>query len=392
MSEILNTYRRLQSIRATAATLGVSRERVRKEIGLGNAEASVAENRQILSLKQSNTALKDQLEVVENQLKKLETHFKATRLLESCADQIVVPDWAVKTGHTDRVLGVPTVLLSDLHWGEVVTASEVNGVNEYNLEIAERRLRRCTSTVINLLKTKLSGEYPGIILAMAGDMFDGFALPHMELLINSDDHILSTFLRLQECLIWVIRTLADAFGKVFIPVVVGNHGRLHMKPQAKGAVQNNLDWLLAKQLELYFKSDKRVVFHIPDSLDCFYSIYGKTTCLTHGDQFKGGSGIAGIWSAILLGEARKRKRQQAVGRAFDNLVLGHWHQATLGKGTIVNGSMVGYDEFAYRNNFGFELPTQAMWITHPVYDITHWLPIYLEDKQQASNDWVTWAK
>lgn len=392
MSEIIETYNRLGSIRAAAAALGVSRSTVKRHLDAAGTVAAVAESRTVAQLKQTNKGLKDQLQLVTDQFNKLELHLKANKILEAHADEIVVPEWTVRTPHSSKVLGVPTLFLSDLHWGEVVNAAEVHGVNEYNLEIAKTRMKRCIQTTVSLLKSKLSGEYPGIILALGGDLFDGFSLPHAELLINSDDNILSTFMQLQEALIWAIKALADEFGKVFIPCVVGNHGRLFMKSQAKGAVQNNLDWLMAKQLEIYFKADKRVHLHIPDSLDCYYNVYGKTTCLTHGDQFHGGSGIAGIWSAILLGEARKRKRQQAVGRPFDTMVLGHWHQATLGKGTIVNGSMVGYDEYAYKNNFSYEPPTQALWIDHPTHGLTHWLPVYLEDKQQASKDWVTWAK
>jgi hypothetical protein len=168
--------------------------------------------------------------------------------------------------------------------------------------------------------------------------------------------------------------------------------RLFQKPQAKGAVKNNLDWLLAKQLEIQLADDKRIQFHIPNSLDCFYQVYGKTFCLTHGDQFKGGSGIAGLWSAILLGHARKLKRQQALGRPFDWLILGHWHQLTLGKGIIVNGSTVGYDEYAYKNNFSYEVPSQALFINHPTHDLTHWLPVYLEAKQKQADEWIAWSK
>jgi len=325
------------------------------------------------------------------QLESAEKHLAALRILEEHADTVAVPKW-VRKNHGSSVTGVPQLFLSDLHWGEVVDPSQVNGVNSYNLEIAERRMKKCIDTTISLLKDKIHGEYPGIICALGGDMFDGFSLPHLELLTNSDADILETFLRLQTALASAITALADEFGNVFVPAVVGNHGRLHMKPQAKGAVKNNLDWLLAKQLEIQLAHDKRVQFHIPNSLDCFYQVYGRTTCLTHGDQFKGGSGIAGLWSAILLGQARKLKRQQAIGRPFDVLQMGHWHNLTMGKGVIVNGAMVGYDEYAYKSNFSYEPPAQALFINHPTYDMTHWLPVYLEPKAQVGADWITWAK
>jgi len=345
-------------------------------------------------LKEARTKNKELEEAAKEQASKLaevEKHLSALKILEEHADAVAVPEW-IRKRHSDKVTGVPQLMLSDLHWGEVVDPSQVNGVNEYNLAIAKVRMKKCINTTIELLKYKINGNYPGIVVSLAGDMFDGFALGHLELLINSDADILETFLALQVELASALVALADEFGHVFVPVVVGNHGRLHLKPQAKGAVKNNLDWLLAKQLEIQLAHDKRIQFHIPNSLDCFYQIYGRTTCLTHGDQFKGGSGIAGLWSAILLGHARKLKRQQALGRPFDVLQMGHWHQLTLGKGIIVNSSMVGYDEYAYKNNFAYEVPSQALFINHPTHDLTHWLPVYLEAKQQQSSDWVAWSK
>ena len=67
--------------------------------------------------------------------------------------------------------------------------------------------------------------------------------------------------------------------------------------------------------------------------------------LTHGDQFRGGSGIAGLLSPLLLGDHRKRKRQTAMNHPYDWMIYGHWHSLVLGvRGLIGNGSLKGYDE------------------------------------------------
>jgi len=386
------------SVRLCAEANGMARSTVQEWVLRGQAAGYNMPSRRLThattgtkvpqdTVRELQGLLKAKAAALESAEKKLGT----LKMLEEHADKVETPSW-VRTKHDGKVTGVPQLLLSDLHWGEVVDPSQVGGVNMYNLDIAEARLRKCVETTISLLKDKIHGQYPGIVVALGGDMFDGFSLGHLELLIKSDADILESFLRLQAALTWAIKTLADEFGHVFVPSVVGNHPRLALKPQAKGAVKNNLDWLLAKQLEIHFKDDPRVQFHIPNSLDCFYQVYGKTYCLTHGDQFKGGSGIAGIWSALMLGMARKLKRQQAVGRPFDYLCMGHWHQLTLSKGLIVNGSTVGYDEYAYKSNFSYEAPAQALWINHPTYDLTHWLPVYLEESKKKSDDWIKWAK
>src|ERR1700734_748960 len=50
-------------------------------------------------------------------------------------ESLRIPDWVVKPSVTADAPGVPGLMLSDLHWGEVVKPSQVNGVNEFNLAI-----------------------------------------------------------------------------------------------------------------------------------------------------------------------------------------------------------------------------------------------------------------
>lgn len=58
---------------------------------------------------------------------------------------------------------------------------------------------------------------------------------------------------------------------------------------------------------------------------------------------------------------------------------------------IVNGSLKGYDEYAYAGNFGFEEPKQALWLTHPERGITFQMPVFVEEKVKANTDaWVSW--
>jgi hypothetical protein len=49
---------------------------------------------------------------------------------------------------------------------------------------------------------------------------------------------------------------------------------------------------------------------------------------------------------------------------------------------IVNGSIKGYDEYAYNGNFDFEKPQQAYWITDPQDGITISAPIHVQGKDE----------
>ena len=60
---------------------------------------------------------------------------------------------------------------------------------------------------------------------------------------------------------------------------------------------------------------------------------------------------------------------------------------------IVNGSLKGYDEYAYANNFGYEPPRQALWITHPTHGITFSCAVNVERKKELKKtEWVGWTK
>jgi len=180
---------------------------------------------------------------------------------------------------------------------------------------------------------------------------------------------------------------------VFLPCVSGNHGRDTRKIWSKDRHATSFDWLLYILLAKHFEGDKRVTFLIPDGPDALYSIYGYRYLLTHGDQFRGGDGVIGALGPIIRGDHRKRSRNSQVDMAYDTMLLGHWHQYMHLTRLIVNGSLKGYDEYAYNNNFPFEPPQQALWVTHPRHGITYRMPVKLsESTPKADTPWVSWKE
>ena len=178
-----------------------------------------------------------------------------------------------------------------------------------------------------------------------------------------------------------LKLLADEFGKVHVPVVVGNHGRRTRKPRAKLRARDNFDWFLGHILARAFQHDKRVTFSVGDAPDAIVPAYGHRVCITHGDQARGGSGIAGLWSPIMRLDARKRQRASSIQQPYDLLVMGHWHTLTFGPAFIVNGSLKGYDEYAATENFGFEPPAQALWLMTPEHGRTWTAPILPQNRK-----------
>jgi hypothetical protein len=300
------------------------------------------------------------------------------------------PTWLINAGGKDSSPGVPTLFLSDLHWAEVVHPSQINGVNRYNLDIAKKRLRFLAERAVRLLAIlSPKMDYPGIVIPLGGDMISGNI--HDELTATNEVNSMPAVLDLYGELVGFLTGMAGTFGKVFVPCVTGNHGRDTMKIWGKDRHHTSFDWLLYQFLAKHFENDKRVTFLIPDGPDAYFKIHNHRYLMTHGDQFRGGDGMIGALGPIIRGDHKKRSRNAQIEMEYDTLLLGHWHQYIHLTRLIVNGSLKGYDEYAYSNNFGFEVPQQALWITHPVYGITYRAPVYVDMTRKEAKTKTAWV-
>lgn len=100
--------------------------------------------------------------------------------------------------------------------------------------------------------------------------------------------------------------------------------------------------------------------------------------------------VIGALGPIIRGDHKKRSRASQIDMGYDVLMIGHFHQLIQQQRLIVNGSLKGYDEYAYSNNFGFERARQALWITHPEHGITFNMAVNVDERtEQVSYDWVS---
>jgi hypothetical protein len=340
----------------------------------------------VQKIQQSGGVLKGkdhELASLRSHVKTLEAHVLTDErvrkeLLKISTEAVEPPKWlATPPKRVTDTAGVPVLFASDWHWGEVVRPAEIGGVNEYNLKIAHERARSFVTVAIDLLKNHLkSGNYPGIVFILGGDMISGEI--HEELAQTNELESIPAMLDLLGVLIWCIDTLAKEFGHVFVPCVTGNHGRTTRKPRAKRRNHTNFDWLVYQLLQKHYANDKRVQFLIPEGPDAYFKVYGTRYLLTHGDQFRGGDGMIGALGPISRGDKKKRSRNVQTDRSFDVMLLGHWHSYIHLNRFIVNGTLKGYDEYADANNFDVEPAQQALWITHPDHGITFRMPVFVQ--------------
>lgn len=300
---------------------------------------------------------------------------------------------------SDGIRGVPVTLWSDWHYGETVRPEEVGGMNEFTSEIAAARIIKLVDTTISLCSEHMGkGEqsWPGIVVCLGGDMISGDI--HEELVATSDRTTQQCINELTDHLAAALERLADHFGKVFVPCVVGNHGRATKKPRMKGRVYTSHEWNIYCNLERYFRKDQRIKFMIPDETDAYFRVHGHRFLLTHGDSLgvKGGDGIIGALGPIMRGSMKVGKSEAAIGRDVDTILMGHWHQMLWLPGAIVNGALKGYDEYArLAIRAPYSRPSQALFFVHPQHGITAKWEVFLDKDRKTearSADWLTWQE
>ncbi len=322
------------------------------------------------------------------------------RIYELAARSPEPPEWTVRDTGASGKRGVPTMLWSDWHRGEVVRREEVNGLNEFTSPIHDERVKKLVDRTIDLCTNhmgKAKTKYPGAVIMLGGDFINGDI--HEELVINSDRTTQQNINELTDVLAAAVDTCAGYFGRVFLPCVVGNHGRSTRKPRMKGRVITSHEWNIYVNLERYFRRSKHVSFLIPEGADAYFPVVGTRYMLTHGDSLgvKGGDGIIGAIGPIMRGKIKIGSAESQVGRDIDCLCMGHWHQPLWLPGVFVNNALKGYDEYAaLQLRAPYSRPSQLLWFTHPEHGVTAKWEVFLEGRKIAQQilsqpgvpDWV----
>lgn len=397
LQEAVDTLKEYDGNQAQAAdALGMARSSLQSRLRMAKLRG-ISANSTKKSTLVSIESMKDRVRQLESELKfqqreALDAEYIKAKIIGLSEEKKEPPDWLVRSTKVFTGPGVPTLFASDWHWGEVVDPNQIGGVNKFNVAIAQERARTMIEKAIDLLTNHLAmPEYPGIVFALGGDMISGDI--HEELMATNEMEVMPVIVDLFGVLTWCIETLADQFGNVAVPCVSGNHGRMTHKIRAKGRNFTSFDWLLYQFLAKRFEGDARVKFIIPDGPDCHYSVMGHRYLLTHGDQFRStGDSMIGALGTLIRGDHRKRSRNAQIDMGYETMICGHWHQLIQLQRLIVNGSLKGMDEYSYANNFGFEVPRQALWITHPQHGITFSAPVNVDRDTKVKKEaaWVAW--
>lgn len=345
-----------------------------------------AEKEELRRLTAANERLRSEVDSQRSRADRaVKRALEAERIRESVfnltAQPQAPPEWMVERTQASGAPHTPVLVFSDSQWGEVIDRENMDGINEFDVPIAEERYRRLIERTVDISLEHLpKNRYSGIVYLRGGDMVSGDI--HEELRETNELAAIPAVRSLVAAESWGLEQLASAFGRVHVVSVPGNHGRTQKKPPYK-RVQDNYDTLSAWWLEDRLRGDSRLTWQTPSSTDAVFEMHGRLYLATHGDRIgsSGGQGFIGPAATIMRGMKKTMDEYARRGVALSKMFVGHFHTAyDLGYGWS-NGSLPGYSEFARGNRMTPEPPVQWLIFFHPKYGATSQWKVLLEPER-----------
>lgn len=255
--------------------------------------------------------------------------------------------------HTNGVR-YAVALFSDAHIEETVVPASVLGKNEYNLAIAETRIKNYFNNLAVCLNKDHVEE---LIFASLGDTISGYI--HDELAQTNGLTPSEATIKAQSLIYSGLDFLCKntSLNSIKFIGIVGNHSRTTKKIQHSNGYKMSYEWIMYQNIKNMCEiTGLPVEFNIPESEMAIADMPdGNRFVFVHGYQIKSaGSGtVCGIYPAL-------NRLAMKWDRTFnqDKIYLGHFHTCVSIPNATVNGSIIGFNSFALSNGFTYEEPAQ----------------------------------
>ena len=319
---------------------------------------------------QKERDLRTQLVALTGELKKHQDALDAALLLHEHAEYKVTP---IKARHNNEESESTAVAVaSDWHTEESVDPAGVNFCNEFNLEIAGRRIDSFFGNLLELIRLNRNAtRIETLVLPLLGDFITGNI--HEELTesnnLSPTEAVLFVLKKIQAGLALIATDLE--LKSIIIPCCVGNHGRTTPKKRIKTSHLNSFEWLMYHVLAMHVP-DERFEYKIANGYHNFVDIYNFKVRFHHGDNIKYDGGIGGPTIPILKAIAGWDKQTRA-----DLDVFGHLHMRMENPKFVLNGSLIGYSDFSVAVKAPFEPPSQTFFLMEKDHGRTVTCPIFL---------------
>ncbi len=263
-------------------------------------------------------------------------------------------DLAGLVGHSDPAPHHrQAALWSDWHYGEVVDYGQMNGINSFNVHIAEERVAQLVLSTLKFQRVRPA--LTGLDIWLLGDMASG-SIHNLE--ETNELPAAEQYVKVGYLIASAVRQLAPHYPEISLAAVVGNHPRPGKEPASKDAY-NNGDWIAYKLAEALTRDLPNVSWEIPPGGMIVREFAGKNFLLWHGDGVR--SSMPGVpWGGVVRRVNVLKDTYAAMGVRIDYVVAGHFHQRAIVPNVYMNGSLVGPNEYGVKNFGGGEAPKQLL--------------------------------
>lgn len=265
------------------------------------------------------------------------------------------------------------IVLSDWHLEEEVNPDSVNGLNEFNLDIARYRTEKCFQAAMRL--TEIIGrdvKLTTILMPLLGDFISNDI--HEEFRETSTLLPMEAMEAVQDELASGINFfLKNSKYDIVLPCHSGNHGRTTKTVFHSTEHGHSLEYFMYRNLAKYFEKEKRVKFHIQKGYHSYQQVYDMTLRFHHGHGVRYHGGVGGLYIP-----ANKAIAQWNKARHADLDIFGHFHQMKDGGHFVTNGSVIGYNAYALSIKADYEPPRQAFFIIDSKRGKTFTCPIRMD--------------
>ena len=383
-----------QRLGMSTGTLGSRLRAIQLQYGimpdwsLYNAKPPPTTESDVLSIAQANAAAQRRIEQLEAEIARMKADASHPDAIAHALGivrehKIDPPDWVLRPQRSDDTPGVPVCLWSDWHIGETVDPAQVYGMNAFNERVAEERIRKLVERTIHLACDRIvNPRYPGIVIWLGGDIVSGWL--HQELVATDWCPPTKAVAWCVSRLRWALVQMLEKFGRILVVCSPGNHGRITQKPVAKNSAIASYDHIIYSQLVELFHDDAAIKVHAAADGEALVQIAGTRFLFMHGHELgvSGGDGIIGALGPIMRGRTKVGRSQATVGRDFDVLCLGHFHQPIWQPtaGIIVNGTLKGWDEYARVRRLPYTTASQMLFFVHPTWGPIQPFDVFLQPR------------
>lgn len=253
-------------------------------------------------------------------------------------------------------------LVGDWQIGERIDFEEMDGFNEFNWAIAQKRVKLYRDSVLRWLAIQRKGYViRRLYVPVLGDMIHGEIHPE-EYLPTNEFRTPEQTARAGQLLADFVAPLCAEFDEVVMDLLgADNHARRTLRHASKEAAMNSFNYLIYEIARGILSNQKNLTmrFHVP--LKAQVEIEGRSVLLSHGHETKAWMGIPHY--GIERAEGREARKRMKKGRPYTLHIMGHWHIYAELPGYILNGSLCGASEYDAKSG-RFAEPSQTTFLMH----------------------------